>query len=231
VEGFTPKNEDDKGSTGGFVGPGYFSTIGIPILTGREIELHDGPASPRGCVINKAFATRFFPGREPIGKHVMINSVPAEIVGIAKDARANSLRGTIEPKFYAAADQNRGVFSFEIRTIGDPKRIRNVVRRRLLGIDENLSISNMQTLDQKIDMQNAQPKLIADISTIFGVIAVFLAALGVYAVLSYNVARRRSDFGIRMAFGAERSRITGMILKQTGLMAVAGTGPVQFRIR
>jgi predicted permease len=222
VEGFAPTSEEDEGSTGGFVGPGYFSTIGIPMLTGREIGPHDGAASPRVCVINEAFAKHFFSGRNPIGKHVTINSVPAEIVGIAKDARANSLRGGIEPKFYAAADQNVGGFSFEIRTIGDPNRLVNVVRRSLLGADENVSVSEMQSLDQRIDMQNAQPTLIADISTIFGVIAVFLAAIGIYAVLSYNVARRRSEFGIRMALGAERSRITGMILEQTGLMIVAG---------
>jgi ABC-type antimicrobial peptide transport system permease subunit len=173
-------------------------------------------------VINEAFAKHFFSGRNPIGKHVTISSVPTEIIGIAKDARVNSLRGAIEPKFYAPADQNTGAFSFEIRTIGDPNRIRNMVRRSLLGIDENLSISNIQTLDQKLDMLNAQPELIADISTMFGVIALFLSAVGIYAVLSYNVARRRNEFGIRMALGAERSRITGMILKQTGLMTVAG---------
>lgn len=222
VEGFTRMSEEDRGSTGGFVGPGYFSTIGIPILTGREIGPHDWATSARVCVINEAFAKHFFAGRNPIGKHVTINSVSQQIVGIAKDARVNSLRGAIEPKFYAAADQNFGAFSFEIRTIGDPNRIVNAVRRRVLGVDENLSISDVQTLDQKIDTQNAQPKLIADISATFGVIALFLAAIGIYAVLSYNVARRTNEFGVRMALGAERSRITGMILKQTGLMIIAG---------
>ncbi|HEX4750022.1 MAG TPA: FtsX-like permease family protein, partial [Bryobacteraceae bacterium] len=222
VEGFTSAREEDRGSAGSFVGPAYFSTIGIPILTGRAIGPHDGTTSPHVCVINEAFAKHFFSGRNPIGKHVMISSVPTEIVGITTDARVNSLRGAIEPKFYAAADQNTGAFSFEIRTIGDPNRLRNVVRRSLLGIDENVSISDMQTLDQKIEMQNAQPKLIADISTVFGVIALLLAAIGIYAVLSCNVALRRNEFGIRMALGAERSRITGMILEQTGLMIVAG---------
>lgn len=222
VEGFTPTSEEDTGSTGGFVGPGYFSTIGIPILTGREIEPHDGATSPRVCVINEAFAKHFFPGRNPIGEHVTINSVPTEVVGIAKDARVNSLRGAIEPKFYAAADQNAGAFSFEIRTIGDPNRLVNAVRRSLSGADENLSISDVQTLDQKSDMQNAQPKLIADVSTMFGVTALFLAAIGIYAVLSDNVARRRNEFGIRMALGAEGSRITSMILEQAGRMIVAG---------
>jgi len=222
VEGFTSMREEDRGSTGSFVGPEYFSTIGIPILTGRAIGPQDGATAPHVCVINEAFAKHFFSGRNPIGKYVTITSVPTEIVGIAQDARVNSLRGAIEPKFYAAADQNTGAFSFEIRTMGDPNRLVNLARRSFLGTDENLSIVDVQTLDQKIDAENSQPKLIADISAIFGVIALFLAASGIYAVLSYNVARRINEFGIRMALGAERSRITGMILKETGLMIVAG---------
>jgi ABC-type antimicrobial peptide transport system permease subunit len=222
VEGFTPAREEDRGSTGGFVGPGYFSTIGIPILRGRGIGPHDGPASPRVCVINEAFAKHFFSGRSPIGKHITINSIPTEVVGIAEDARVGSLRGAVEPKFYAAADQNAGAFSFEIRTIADPNRLANAVRQSILGVDENLSISDMQTLDQKIEVQNAEPRLIAEISTIFGAMALFLAAIGIYALLSYNVARRRNEFGIRMALGAERRRIVRMIIQQTGVMIVAG---------
>jgi predicted permease len=222
VQGFTSTREEDRGSAGSFVGPEYFSTIGIPILAGRAIGPEDGASSPHVCVINEAFAKHFFFERNPIGEHVTINSVPTEIVGIAKDARVNSLRGAIEPKFYAAADQNSGAFSFEIRTLGDPNRLVNVVRRSLLGVDQNLSISDVQTLDQKIDTQNAQPKLIADMCTTFAAIALFLAAIGIYAVLSYNVARRKNEFGIRMALGAERSRITGMVLEETGLMILAG---------
>ncbi len=222
VEGFTPTGEQDQGSAGGFVGPGYFSTIGIPILAGREIGPQDHAAATRVCVINEAFAKHFFAGRNPIGKHLTINSTSVEIVGIAKDARVNSLRGAVEPKFYAAANQNVGAFSFEIRTTSDPDRLVNSVRRSLSGGDENISISDVETLDQKIHAQNAQPRLIADVCTIFGVIALFLAAIGIYAVLSCNVARRRNEFGIRMALGAERRRITRVILQETGWMIVAG---------
>jgi predicted permease len=222
VEGFTSASEQDRGSAGGFVGPGYFSTIGIPMLGGREIGPRDQRTAPRVCVINEAFAKHFFAGRNPIGKHLTINSGSVEIVGIAKDARVNSLRGAIEPKFYAAADQNSGAFSFEIRTVRDPHHLVNVVRRRILGVDRNLFISDVRTLDQKIYEQNAQPRLIADVCATFGVIALFLAALGIYAVLSYNVARRTNEFGIRMALGAERSRLTRMILEETGRMIVAG---------
>jgi predicted permease len=222
VEGSVPSSEEDRGSTGGFVGPGYFSTIGIPLLLGREIAPRDALTSPRVCVINEAFAKHFFAGHDPIGKHVTINSASVEIVGVAKDARVNSLWGASEPKFYVAADQNLGAFSFEIRTIGDPNRIVNAVRQSVLGVDENVSVSDMQTLDQKIDAQNAQPRLIADVCTIFGVIALFLAAIGIYAVLSYNVTRRTNEFGIRMALGAGRCRITAMVLGETGFVTVAG---------
>lgn len=222
VEGFTTTREQDRGSAGSFVGPEYFSTIGIPMLAGRGIGPRDEATSPRVCVINEAFAKHFLPGRNPIGKHLTINSSSVEIVGIAKDARVTSLRAAIEPKFYAAADQNSGAFSFEIRTIGDPNGLVNAVRRSVLGVDKNLFISDVQTLDQKIDEQNAQPRLIADVCTTFGIIALFLSALGIYAVLSYNVARRTNEFGIRMALGAEKNRLTGMILQETGLMIVAG---------
>lgn len=222
VEGFTAASEQDQGSTGGFVGPEYFSTIGIPILAGREIGLRDGLTSPRVCLINQAFAKHFFAGRNPIGRHVTINSVSTDIVGIAKDARVSSLRGAIEPKFYAAADQNMGAFSFEIRTIGNPNRVVKALRRTVLGIDQNLSISDVQTLDQKIEEQNAESRLIADVCTTFGVIALFLAAIGIYAVFSGNVARRINEFGIRMALGAERNRIIGMVLQEAGLLTLAG---------
>ena len=222
VEGFDGNREEDRGSTGAFVGPGYFSTVGIPILMGREIGLRDTAASPRICVINESFATRFFAGRNPIGKHVTINSTPVEIVGISKDARVDLLRGAIEPKFYAAADQNSGAFSFEIRTLGNPNRIVNTARRIVSSLNENISISDVQTLDQKIHAQNAQLRLIAELCSTFGAVALLLAAMGIYAVLSHNVTRRTREFGIRMALGAERRRITGMILRDTGMMVAAG---------
>ena len=195
---------------------------GFRSLRGREIGPHDTANSPRVCVINEAFAKHFFAGRDPIGNHVTINSASTEIIGIAKDARENSLRGAIEPKFYVAADQNSGAFTFEIRTMVDPNRMVKAMRRSLLDVDGNLSISEVQTLDQKVAEQNAQPTLIADVCTMFGVIALFVASIGIYAVLTYNVARRRNEFGIRMALGAGKTRITGMVLKDTGFMIVAG---------
>ena len=231
VDGFTPRNEDEGGSTATFVGPGYFSSIGIPMLLGREIGPRDTPKSPPVCVINEAFAKHFFPGRNPIGKHITSafsddtgNSIrrAMEVVGIAANARVRSLRGSIEPKFYAAADQTGIASWFEIRTTIDPNRVLNAVRNKILAIDGNLSIENARTLDQLIDAQNAQPRLIAELCAVFGILALILAATGIYGILSYTVSRRTNEIGIRMALGADKRRVARMILEETGSMLAVG---------
>jgi len=233
VEGFTPRNADDTGSTGDYVGPDYFSSIEIPILLGREVGLQDSAKSQRVCVINEAFAERFFAGRNPIGKHVTTTLSEErgdsarrsmEVIGVATDARAHSLRGKIDPKFYAAADQlgPHSSMTFEVRTANDPNRILTAVRKTILAIDGDLQIRSAQTLEQLIEAQNARQKLIAQLCTTFAILALVLAATGIYGVLSYTVARRTNEIGIRMALGADRSLVTGMILRETGLLIVTG---------
>lgn len=231
VDGFTPRNDDEGGSTATFVGPGYFSSIGIPMLLGREIGPRDTPKSPPVCVINEAFAKRFFPGLNPIGKHITSafsddtgNSIrrAMEVVGVATDARVRSLRGNIDPKFYAAADQAGGASWFEIRTTVEPSRVLNAVRNKILAIDGDLSIENARTLDQLIEAQNSQPRLIAELCDVFGILALILAATGIYGILSYTVARRTNEIGIRMALGADKRRVARMILRETGSMLAIG---------
>jgi predicted permease len=223
VEGFTRSQEDERGSTATFVGPGYFSSIGIPMRLGREIESRDTPKSPPVCVINEAFAKRFFPGRNPIGKHVTSTFPrPMEVVGVAADARVRSLRGHIDPKFYAPADQTGGASWFEIRTTVDPNRVLQAVRKTILAMDGDLSIESARTLDELIEAQNAQPRLVAELCAAFGILALFLAATGIYGILSYTVARRTNEIGIRMALGADKRLVARMILQETGAMLAIG---------
>jgi predicted permease len=230
VEGYAPQNDKDKGSRFDTLGPQYFSTVGIPLLLGREFGLQDTAASPHVMVINEAFAKKFFAGRSPIGRHVTekFGDVKAmyEVVGVSRDARDHRLKGDIPPRFYLAADQSMEGparwATFEIRTAGDPAQILGAVRKAILSVNGDLPIDNARPLADNIDRVNEQPRMIARLCTIFGLVALLLAATGLYGVLSYGVARRTNEIGIRMALGAGKGRVIGMILRETGIMIVIG---------
>jgi predicted permease len=237
AEGFTPASEGDRNSLYDEVGPGYFSALGIPILLGREIGAQDRAASPRVCVINEAFAQRFFQGRNPIGKHVTDTygdkRFTMEVVGVVRDARDHAARGTLPirgrgrpPRFYAVLEQGIDGISpdvfFEIRTTGDPNRMVKPVRKAILDMNPDAAVGALQPLVSLIDQSNAQPRLVARLSTIFGVLALLLAATGLYGVLSYGVARRTNEIGIRMALGSGKSRVIGMILRETSVTIAIG---------
>jgi predicted permease len=230
VEGFTPQNDKDKGSRFDMVGPQYFSTVGIPLLLGREFGFQDTVSSPKVTVINEAFAKKFFAGRSPIGRHVTEKfgdqKVTYEVVGVSKDARDHRLKGDIPPRFYIPADQfmqgPANWATFEIRTAGDPEAMLATVRKTILSVNEDLPIDNARPLAENVDRVNEQPRMVARLCSIFGLVALLLAATGLYGVLSYGVARRTNEIGIRMALGAGKSRVIGMILRETGVMIAIG---------
>ncbi|HYO84120.1 MAG TPA: ABC transporter permease [Bryobacteraceae bacterium] len=228
VEGYTRTGDNDRSSRYNHVGPDYFSALGVPVLLGREITERD-QLSRRVCVINEAFARRFFDGRSPIGMHVTQIFAQQrntyEIIGVARDSRATSLRGTVEPRFYVPAAQPISPLdsaSFTIRTIAEPTSVLSGVRRAILGRDPNLPITVARPLGEIINGRMAQDKLMARLSIAFGVVALLLSAIGLYGVLSYGVARRRNEIGIRKALGAPHGAVITMILRETGWMLVVG---------
>jgi predicted permease len=230
VEGFTATKENERGSRFDMVGPEYFSTVGIPLLRGRELGLQDSAGAPHVCVVNEAFVKRFFPKLDPIGRHVTERfgdqKNVMEVVGVSKNARDHNLRGDVPPRFYISANQgmegpNEWAI-FEIRTAGDPEQMFSAIRKTLLSVDENLPIETPRLLVDSLDRVTAQPRMIARLCAIFGAMALLLAATGLYGVLSYGVARRTNEIGIRMALGAGKRNVIGMVLRETGVMIVIG---------
>jgi predicted permease len=230
VEGFTPQNEDEKTSRFDMVGPGYFSTLGVPLLRGREFGLPDGPSTPHVAVINEAFADRFFAGRNPIGRHITADpgnqKNVMEVVGVAGNVRDHALRGEVPPRFYVPGDQGADGpnewATFEVRTTGDPNHMLDAVRKTIVSADANLYPTKEHLLLESLESNMSQPRMIAQLCVVFGTVGLVLAAGGLYGVLSYGIAKRTNEIGIRMALGAAPGRVIAMVLRETGIMLAIG---------
>jgi len=230
VEGYVSKGEDDRDSPVDVVGPGYFSTLAIPITLGREITADDVAGAPAVCVVNEAFVRKYFNGRNPIGMHVTLAAEDSaggslQIVGVAGDARAQSLRDKIDPRFYAAAAQSSHDMTmpfFEVRAGRDTSATIGSIRKAIARVDAALPIMSARTFEEQIAPLTAQDRATAQLATVFGLVALLLAAIGLYGVLSYGVARRTAEIAVRIALGARSSRVVLMIISEMTGLVVAG---------
>ncbi len=229
VEGYAAKSDNDRGSAVDTVGPGYFSTLGVPVVLGREILESDHAGSPRVCVINEAFAQQFFQGRNPIGMHITATDeggkTTCQVVGVAKDARTQHLRGKIEPRFYVPAMQPPSniiypIFLIRPATASAPALA--AVRDSIQRAGTSIPIVKSATIEEQLAPLTAQDRAIAQLAAAFGAVAIALAAVGLYGVLSYGIARRRSEIAIRIALGARPRAVTAMILRETSGVILTG---------
>jgi predicted permease len=230
VEGYTAVGEEDRGSAIDVIGPGYFSTLGIPIRLGREILDSDVGDAARVCVINEAFANRFFAGRNPIGMHVtpldFDNQRGEEyrVVGVARNAHTQSLRGEVRPRYFVAARQSLAAVkspTLLIRTAVDGAQLA-AVRKTIERVDGALPIDFVSSMEQRMAPLTAQDRTTAQLAIVFGCVALTLAAIGLYGVLSYGVASRTGEIAIRIALGAQAGRVISMILRETSGLVIAG---------
>jgi predicted permease len=229
VEGYTRKGDDDSGARYDHVGPGYFSTLGIPIRLGREIGTQDHPAATRVCVINESMAKLFFSGRSPLGLHITQvygnQRTTCQVVGVAANSRGRRLRDAVEPRFFVPVAQPvnpRRSMSYLLRTRGEPLALVTDVRRAVLRTAPSLPITVARSLADLVDERTAQERLLARLSVAFGTVGLLLAAIGLYGVLSYGITRRTNEIGIRKALGAQHRNVITLVLRETGGLLMIG---------
>ena len=209
------------------VGPDFFVTMGIPILLGRGLTDRDNETAPKVVVINQALARRYFPNQSPVGKQFTWHETQVEIVGVARNAKYHSLRQEDPPTIYEPCLQflaGLGRMVFEVRTAGDPAPVIHDIRSAIFVIDRTLPLYNVRTQVQQIDSSLITERLFANLTSCFGALALLLASIGLYGVMSYTVARRTGEIGIRIALGAAKGDIARMVLREVLMLVAIGLG-------
>jgi predicted permease len=218
--------------------PDYFATMRIPIVMGRAIDANDIMASQHVAVVNQKFANTMWPGENPLGKRLTFNVPPEDwltIVGVSKDAVEYDWSAPADPEVYSAALQNRKFLGADspdaityitlvVRTTGEPAALANAVKSLVWIFDKNLPISQLVTMDEVVSTANAEPRFELMLLAVFAAVALCLAAVGIYGVMSYTVSRRTHEIGIRVSLGAGTAEILRLVFREA--LILAGTGLV-----
>jgi predicted permease len=228
-----PHPGDKCGSTWDRVSNGFLDAVGVPILRGREFTRQDTATSPQVVLVNQTFAKRFFPNQNPIGQHFGIDLVPYsgswEIVGVFADFKMNNPRDEVRPVYLRPIEQQFTAYkepmmistetqsmfmnAMVLNFISPQPNVDALVRHTFAGIDPNLTVMDLRSLDAQVAGNFNQERLVAQLTSLFGILALILASVGLYGVMSYFVARRTSEIGIRMALGATRISVISMVMR------------------
>jgi len=244
AEGYSPTKPDDHPQAYmNQIGPGYFATLGVPIVAGRDFRLTDNrvikratatdddDTTPTTVIINEKFGQKFFAGRNPVGMHLGFGTDPGthtdmEIIGVVKDIKYTNLRDEIPIQAYVPYMNSPylGGMTIYVRTAGEPNQLMSSVRAKMRELDANVPIYAMRTMDEQISNSLSTERMIASLSTVFGFVATVLAIIGLYGVMSYSVAQRTREIGIRMALGAEQGKVIGMVMREVVTLIAIGVG-------
>jgi predicted permease len=227
IEGHQPKDDEDMNPWFDAVSPGYFGTLGIPLLAGRDFTARDRAGAPRVAVVNDVFAKYYFPNESPIGRRFGIGRgtrPDIEIVGVVRAAKYARVDEKPPREIYLAyaQDDNPSQMVVYARTAEDPKAAFATLRREVTALDAALPIINLRTMDDQIDESLAAQRAMAALCAFFGVLATVLAAIGLYGVMAYTVSRRTREIGIRLALGAGRGNLLSLVLREVAMLTLAG---------
>jgi predicted permease len=229
VEGYTSHQGERVIAYYNAVSPGYFDTLGIRLIAGRDFGARDTRESPKVCIINEAFARQYFPHGFAIGRHIGQNPDPAakpdiEIVGVVADAKYDNLRDDVRGQVYIPQAQNLGNSGaiVYLRTVGDPAALIPSVRSTLQSMNPNLPIYEMRTLEDQADRNLLTERMIAALASGFGTLATILAVIGLYGVMSFTVARRTREIGIRVSLGAQSKNVLSLMMREVVILIVIG---------
>ena len=232
VPGFQPRSDRDKGIGENHVSDGYFETMGIPVMLGRPFTPDDNGTAPKVAILNETAARFYFGNRSPLGARLDFGETPISdgiyhVVGVVRDAKHNSLREDTPRFVFLPVSQARDYLdrlSLAIRTNSSSLDLAPVIRQRIRALGADVLVTEVATVDQQIDQSLLQERLISTLSGFFGLLALLIAALGLYGIMSYSIVRRTREMGIRQALGARSRTVVWLVLRETLFMVGLGIG-------
>jgi predicted permease len=222
----TPENSHEV--LNNMVGPGFFATMGLPVIAGRAFTAHDNASAQKVAVINETMAQKYFPRVSAVGRRFGFGDDPAhsgdvEIIGVVKNAKYVALEEEPQAAAYFTYMQHPQYLSnFVVRYSGDSRQMTSAVRHAIAEVNANVPINGIATLAEQVDESTANQRLIAQLSSFFGLLAGLLVCIGIYGLMSYAVARRTNEIGVRMALGAGRSNVLWMVMREILILTSVG---------